>query len=81
MPAPVFGQPHDLASLSNRYFVVVWAYEGDAPRESHTFATFYKGDDLANGRIKDGGRPNKAVAQLTMKSSRCATSYSASIGN
>ena len=50
MPAPVFGQPHDLASLSNRYFVVVWAYEGDAPRESHTFATFYKGDDLANGR-------------------------------
>jgi hypothetical protein len=48
---PVFGQPHDVESLNNRYFVVVWAYEGDAPRDSHTFATFYKGDDLAKGRV------------------------------
>lgn len=48
---PVFAQPNDQESLSNRYFVVVWAYEGDAPRDSHTFATFYKGDDLAKGRV------------------------------
>jgi hypothetical protein len=49
---PVFAQPHDQESLSNRYFVVIWAYEGTAPRESHTFATFYKGDDLAKGRVR-----------------------------
>jgi hypothetical protein len=48
---PVFAQPSDVESLASRYFVVVWAYEGDAPRDSHTFATFYKGDDLAKGRI------------------------------
>jgi hypothetical protein len=48
---PVFAQPSDVESLASRYFVVVWAYEGDAPRDSHTFATFYKGDDLAKGRV------------------------------
>ena len=27
-------------SLSGRYFVVVWAYEGVGPAEAHTFAAF-----------------------------------------
>src|SRR2546429_6106123 len=36
-------------SLEGRYFVVVWAYQGasGSPTESHTFAAFYRGDDLA----------------------------------
>lgn len=53
LPA-AFAQPQELESLRNRYFVIVWAYEGDgnAPRDSHTFATFYKGDDLAEGRVR-----------------------------
>ena len=49
-----FAQPHYVDGLRNRYFVVVWGYEGDgnAPRDSHTFAAFYKGDDLAKGRVR-----------------------------
>jgi hypothetical protein len=33
--------------------MVVWGYQGpgNAPRESHTFATFYNGDDFADGRV------------------------------
>jgi hypothetical protein len=38
--------------LSGRYFVVVWGYEaGSSPTDSHTFATFYRGDDLARGKV------------------------------
>jgi hypothetical protein len=42
-----------LLSLQNRYFLVVWGYqgEGNPPRESHTFLTVYRGDDLAEGRV------------------------------
>jgi hypothetical protein len=42
-----------LASLQNRYFLVVWGYqgEGNPPRESHTFLTVYRGNDLAEGRV------------------------------
>ncbi len=38
-------------SLRGRYFVVVWGYEGASidPRETHVFASFYRGDDLAQG--------------------------------
>jgi len=55
LPA-VFAQPHHVDGLHNRYFVVVWGYEGDgnAPRDSHTFAAFYNGDDLAKGRVRPG---------------------------
>jgi hypothetical protein len=42
-----------LPSLQNRYFLVVWGYQGagNPPRESHTFLTVYRGDDLAKGRV------------------------------
>src|SRR3954463_13750067 len=41
-------------ALRGRYFMIVWAYEGpgNPPMESHTFATFYNGDDLAQGLSK-----------------------------
>jgi len=40
-------------SLQNRYFLVVWGYQGagNLPRESHTFLSVYRGDDLASGRV------------------------------
>jgi hypothetical protein len=39
--------------LGRCFLVVVWGYEeaGNAPRDSHTFATFYDGDALAKGRV------------------------------
>ena len=37
--------------LRGRYFVVIWAYQGHAPTDSHSFASFYNGDDLAEGRV------------------------------
>ena len=37
--------------LRGRYFVVIWAYQGHAPTDSHSFASFYNGDDLADGRV------------------------------
>jgi hypothetical protein len=42
-----------LSDLQNRYFLVVWGYQGagNPPRESHTFLTVYRGDDLAEGRV------------------------------
>jgi len=42
-----------LTTLQNRYFLVVWGYqgEGNPPRESHTFLSVYRGDDLARGRV------------------------------
>lgn len=43
----------DYPRLQDRYFLVVWSYEGvgNLPRDSHTFASFYDGDDLAVGRV------------------------------
>jgi hypothetical protein len=40
--------------LSGRYFLVVWGYQGpdNDVVQSHTFASFYKGDDLSKGTIK-----------------------------
>jgi hypothetical protein len=42
-----------LSDLENRYFLVVWGYQGtgNPPRQSHTFLTVYRGDDLAEGRV------------------------------
>jgi hypothetical protein len=42
-----------LPSLQHRFFIVVWGYQGagNPPRESHTFLTVYRGDDLAEGRV------------------------------
>src|SRR5919204_1970933 len=41
------------AGLHDRYFVMVWSYQ--APDndvvKAHTFASFYNGDDLANGKV------------------------------
>lgn len=40
--------------LQGRYFGVVWGYQGasHAPEDAHTFASFYRGDDLARGAVK-----------------------------
>jgi hypothetical protein len=40
-------------ALRGRYFMVVWGYQGpgNAPRDSHTFAAFYNGDNLAEGNV------------------------------
>jgi hypothetical protein len=42
-----------LSGLQDRYFLVVWGYQGagNLPRDSHTFLTVYRGDDLAQGRV------------------------------
>jgi hypothetical protein len=42
-----------LPSLQNRYFLVVWGYQeaGNLPRDSHTFLSVYRGDDLAKGQV------------------------------
>jgi hypothetical protein len=42
-----------LPSLQNRYFLFVWGYQGagNLPRDSHTFLSVYRGDDLARGRV------------------------------
>jgi hypothetical protein len=52
--APFLVQAGNAESLQGRYFVVIWGYEGlgNAPRDSHTFATFYDGDDLAHGHVR-----------------------------
>jgi len=51
--AVVVAFPAHPSSLQNRYFLVVWGYQGagNPPRESHTFLTVYRGDDLAEGRV------------------------------
>jgi hypothetical protein len=38
-------------SLGGRHFIVIFAFEGDPgdPTEAHSFAAFYRGDDLARG--------------------------------
>jgi hypothetical protein len=43
----------DSPSLQHHYFLVVWGYQGagNLPRDSHTFLTIYRGDDLAEGRV------------------------------
>jgi hypothetical protein len=40
-------------SLSGRYFLVVWSYQGpdDDIVHAHTFASFYNGNDLARGVV------------------------------
>jgi hypothetical protein len=40
-------------ALQGRYFLVVWGYQGQDNDvvKSHTFAGFYRGDDLANGDL------------------------------
>jgi hypothetical protein len=40
--------------LRGRYFIVVWGYQGavNAPKDSHTFASFYDGTQLSRGRVK-----------------------------
>jgi hypothetical protein len=54
-PGPVLARTDDfkIEGARGRYFLVVWAYEGEpnAPRDSHSFVAFYKGDDIADGRI------------------------------
>jgi hypothetical protein len=51
-PIVVRADPKDLPEdLRGRYFVVIWAYQGHAPTDSHSFASFYNGDDLADGRV------------------------------
>ena len=48
-----FPADSDSPSLRHRYFLVVWGYQevGNPPRESHSFLTVYRGDDLAKGRV------------------------------
>jgi hypothetical protein len=43
----------DFPSLRHRYFLVVWGYQGvgNPPRESHSFLSVYRGDDIAKGRV------------------------------
>ena len=38
-------------SLGGRHYMVVWGYQAEpnVPENSHTFASFYRGDDLARG--------------------------------
>jgi hypothetical protein len=40
-------------TLRGRYFLMVWGYQGpgNAPKDSHSFVAFYRGDDLADGRV------------------------------
>jgi hypothetical protein len=49
----VFPAHSGLPTLQNHYFLVVWGYQGagNPPRESHTFLSVYRGDDLARGRV------------------------------
>jgi hypothetical protein len=48
-----FPADSDSPSLRHRYFLVVWGYQGvgNPPRESHSFLTVYRGDDLMKGRV------------------------------
>ncbi len=41
-------------ALVGHYFMIVWAYQGpdDDLVHAHTFASFYRGDDLANGTVR-----------------------------
>src|SRR5262245_64056596 len=49
----LFIQSAQAESLRGRFFVVVWGYEGVSgdPTDAHTFATFYRGDELSHGRV------------------------------
>jgi len=53
LSVPGAGGKAQAQSLQGRYFVVVWGYEGASisPSDAHTFATFYRGDDLAQGNV------------------------------
>ncbi len=47
---PIVGVEAQARPLNGRYFVVVWGFQGPSgPTLSHTFAVFYRGDDLAAG--------------------------------
>jgi hypothetical protein len=54
--APVEGRSESKQREARRghYFVVVWGYQGpgNMPKDSHTFASFYDGDDLAEDPMK-----------------------------
>jgi hypothetical protein len=52
--APLVVQAGNAEHLHGRYFIVIWGYEslGNPPAGSHTFATFYSGDDLAQGQVR-----------------------------
>jgi hypothetical protein len=52
-PALAQSDKSEREGLRGRFYMVVWAYQGagNAPRDSHTFATFYDGNDLADGRV------------------------------
>jgi hypothetical protein len=43
----------DFPSLRHRYFLVVWGYQGvgNPPRESHSFLSVYRGDNLTKRRV------------------------------
>jgi hypothetical protein len=52
LPTHLWAAPRELPEdVGGRYFMVVWAYQGHGPIDSHSFASFYKGDDLAQGRV------------------------------
>jgi hypothetical protein len=44
----------DQPTLKRHYFLIVWAYQGpdDDLVHAHTFASFYRGDDLAIGVVR-----------------------------
>src|SRR5437868_2845349 len=46
-------QAETRSGLHGRYFMVVWSYQSQDNDvvKAHTFASFYSGDDLANGNI------------------------------
>jgi hypothetical protein len=47
-------QAAETTSLKDRYFMVVWSYQGpdDDLVHAHTFISFYRGDDLAKGVVR-----------------------------
>jgi hypothetical protein len=54
LPLALKAQPVAHLSLRGHYYVVVWGYQGanNDVVQSHTFASFYKGDDISKGVIK-----------------------------
>lgn len=48
------GQVSNHSALTGRYFLVVWGYQGpdNDVVHSHTFASFYRGGELARGILK-----------------------------
>ena len=48
------GRAAAVTALTGRYFLVVWGFQGpdNDVVDSHTFVSFYRGDDLAKGIVK-----------------------------